>query len=562
MNLDANKNEDALKLSWSTIRQKLEKIYEGGGKKAAEKQKEKNKLTARQRISYLCDEGAPFMEIGAFAGYEMYEEYGGCPSGGTVSGIGYVSGRQCVIVANDQTVKAGAWFPITGKKNLRMQEIAMENNLPIIYLVDSAGVFLPMQDEIFPDKEHFGRIFRNNAKMSAMGITQIAAVLGACVAGGAYLPIMSDETLMVEGNGSIFLAGPYLVKAAIGEDIDTETLGGAHTHTEISGIADYKFETEQECLDEIKKLMSKLGEQSKAGFDRITPVALAKDPNELYGIIHENNAKPYDMMEIIERIVDGNTNDGSTTLAAQNRGSTLLTSSFDQFKKDYGKTILCGYARIDGWAVGIVANQRLIVKTKKGEMQLGGVLYNDSADKAARFILNCNQKKIPLVFLQDVTGFMVGSRSEHAGIIKDGAKLVNAVANSVVPKITVIIGNSYGAGNYAMCGKAYDPRFIYAWPSARIAVMGGEQAAKTLLQIQVATLKSKGEIITPEDENRLLDEIKTKYEKQTKPEYAAARLWVDAIINPADTRMLISQGIHAANHNPHLPDMKLGVFQV
>jgi len=558
MNITFNRNEDWMKMQLSEMKQRFEKIKLGGGKKSIEKQRQKNKLTARERIEYLCDKDKPFVEIGAFAGFEMYEEQGGCPAGGTVAGVGYVSGRQCVFVANDQTVKAGAWFPITGKKNLRMQEIAMENHLPVIYLVDSAGVFLPMQDEIFPDKEHFGRIFYNNARMSAMGITQIAAVMGACVAGGAYLPIMSDETLMVEGNGSIFLAGPYLVKAAIGEDIDAETLGGAETHNAISGIADYKFETEQECLDEIKKLMSKLGEQSKAGFDRITPVAPAKDPNELYGIIHENNAKPYDMLEIIERIVDGNTNDGSTTLATQNRGSTLFTSSFDQFKKDYGKTILCGYARIDGWAVGIVANQRLIVKNKKGEMQLGGVLYNDSSDKAARFILNCNQKKIPLVFLQDVTGFMVGSRSEHAGIIKDGAKLVNAVANSVVPKITIIVGNSYGAGNYAMCGKAYNPRFIYAWPSAKIAVMGGEQAAKTLLQIQKAGDRSKGS----EEDQQLLEKIKLRYEKQTTPYYAAARLWVDEIIDPVATRQLISEAIAAANHNPHIEELKTGVFQV
>ena len=562
MNITFNRNEDWMKMQLSEMKQRFEKIKLGGGKKSIEKQRQKNKLTARERIEYLCDKDKPFVEIGAFAGFEMYEEQGGCPAGGTVAGVGYVSGRQCVVVANDQTVKAGAWFPITGKKNLRMQEIAMENHLPVIYLVDSAGVFLPMQDEIFPDKEHFGRIFYNNARMSAMGITQIAAVMGACVAGGAYLPIMSDETLMVEGNGSIFLAGPYLVKAAIGEDIDAETLGGAETHNAISGIADYKFETEQECLDEIKKLMSKLGEQSKAGFDRITPVAPAKDPNELYGLIHENNAKPYDMLEIIERIVDGNTNDGSTTLAAQNRGSTLLTSSFDQFKKDYGKTILCGYARIDGWAVGIVANQRLIVKNKKGEMQLGGVLYNDSSDKAARFILNCNQKKIPLVFLQDVTGFMVGSRSEHAGIIKDGAKLVNAVANSVVPKITIIVGNSYGAGNYAMCGKAYDPRFIFAWPNAKIAVMGGEQAAKTLLQIQVASLKAKGEEITPEQEKSLLNEITARYNSQTTPYYAAARLWVDEIIDPLDTRKILSESIAAANNAPVEDTFSLGVFQV
>jgi 3-methylcrotonyl-CoA carboxylase beta subunit len=473
----------------------------------------------------------------------MYEEYGGCPAAGTVAGIGYVSGRQCVIIANDQTVKAGAWFPITGKKNLRMQEIAMENHLPVIYLVDSAGVFLPMQDEIFPDKEHFGRIFRNNAHMSAMGITQIAAVMGACVAGGAYLPIMSDETLMVEGNGSIFLAGPYLVKAAIGEDMDAETLGGAVTHTEISGIADYKFKTEQECLDYIKKLISKLGHHKEtAGFDRIAPVAPQKKHEEIYGIVPADGSKPYDMVDIIECITDA--------------------SSFEQFKEDYGKTILCGYARVEGWAVGIVANQRKIVKSKKGEMQMGGVIYNDSADKAARFIMNCNQKKIPLVFLQDVTGFMVGSRSEHAGIIKDGAKMVNAVANSVVPKITIIIGNSYGAGNYAMCGKAYDPRFIYAWPGAKIAVMGGEQAAKTLLQIQVGSLKAKGKIIEPGEEKKLLDEIKGRYEKQTSPYYAAARLWVDAIIDPADTRKLIAEGIYAASHNTNMPEFKTGVIQV
>ncbi len=520
----------------------LQKIYEGGGKKAIAKQKEKGKFTARERIHYLTDKGASFIEIGAFAGFEMYEEQGGCPAGGTVGGIGYVSGRQCVIIANDQTVKAGAWFPITGKKNLRLQEIAMQNHLPIIYLVDSAGVFLPMQDEIFPDKEHFGRIFYNNARMSAAGITQIAAVMGACVAGGAYLPIMSDETLMVEGAGSIFLAGPYLVKAAIGENIDIETLGGAVTHTEISGIADYKFKTEEDCLDAIKKIMNKLGEKEKAGFDRTTPKAPKKGAGELYTIIPAESTKPYDMLEVIERIVDD--------------------SEFDQFKQDYGKTILCGYARIDGWAVGIVANQRKIVKSKRGEMQMGGVIYNDSADKAARFILNCNQKKIPLVFLQDVTGFMVGSRSEHSGIIKDGAKMVNAVANSVVPKITIIIGNSYGAGNYAMCGKAYDPRFIYAWPSAKIAVMGGDQAAKTLLQIQVAALKAKGETITPEEESKLLNEIKSRYEKQTTPYYAAARLWVDAIIDPVETRKVISEGIAAANHNRVMANLKVGVFQV
>jgi 3-methylcrotonyl-CoA carboxylase beta subunit len=540
--MEFNKNEDAMKISLSQLKSRFEKIASGGGKKAIEKQHEKNKLTARERINYLIDENSTFVEIGAFAGFEMYEEQGGCPAGGTVAGIGYVSNRQCVIVANDQTVKAGAWFPITGKKNLRMQEIAMENHLPIIYLVDSAGVFLPMQDEIFPDKEHFGRVFRNNALMSAMGITQIAAVMGACVAGGAYLPIMSDETLMVEGNGSIYLAGPYLVKAAIGEDIDAETLGGAVTHTEISGIADYKFKTEQECLDYIKSMIGKLGHQKENIFNYALPLAPKKNAEEIYGIIPADASKPYDMLEIIERIVDD--------------------SAFEEFKQDYGKTILCGYARIDGWAVGIVANQRKIVKSKKGEMQMGGVIYNDSADKAARFIMNCNQKKIPLVFLQDVTGFMVGSRSEHAGIIKDGAKMVNAVANSVVPKITIIIGNSYGAGNYAMCGKAYDPRFIYAWPTAKIAVMGGDQAAKTLLQIQVSSLKAKERKIEPEDEKKLLDEIKGRYEKQTTTYYAASRLWVDAIIDPIDTRKFISEGLKAASNNPEMSEFKTGVIQV
>ena len=541
MNIDFNRNEDAMKMMLSEMRQRLQKIYEGGGKKSIDKQKEKNKLTPRQRIEYLIDNGKPFIEIGAFAGFGMYAEQGGCPAGGTVAGVGYISGRQCMIVANDQTVKAGAWFPITGKKNLRMQEIAIENRLPVIYLVDSAGVFLPMQDEIFPDKEHFGRIFYNNARMSAMGITQIAAVMGPCVAGGAYLPIMSDETLMVEGNGSIFLAGPYLVKAAIGEEVDTETLGGADTHTEISGIADYKFKTEQECMDHIKRMISMLGDKPKAGFDRTESTLPKKSADELYGLM-PFDGKPYDIVELIERIVDD--------------------SQFDEYKEEYGKTIVCGYARIDGWAVGIVANQRKIVKTKKGEMQLGGVIYNDSADKAARFILNCNQKKIPLLFLQDVTGFMVGSRSEHAGIIKDGAKMVNAVANSIVPKITIIIGNSYGAGNYAMCGKAYGPRFIYAWPTAKIAVMGGDQAAKTLLQIQVNAMKAKGEEVKPEEEQKLLNEITSRYEKQTTPYYAAARLWVDDIIDPIDTRKVIGEAIAAANNNPDLDDLKLGVFQV
>lgn len=542
INLEFNKNEDGMKLAVSEMKKKLALIEKGGGAKAIAKQHEKGKLTPRERIQYLIDKKTDFIELMAFAGYEMYAEHGGCPAGGTVAGLGYIHGKQCIIVANDQTVKAGAWFPITGKKNLRLQEIAIENRLPIIYLVDSAGVYLPMQDEIFPDKEHFGRIFRNNARMSGMGITQIAAVMGSCVAGGAYLPIMSDETLMVEEHGSIFLAGPYLAKAAIGENVDIQTLGGAVTHTEISGIADYKFKTEQECLDQIRRIVSKIGAYDKAGFDRVKSNLPLKDMSEIYGLVSPDNSKQYDVVEVIERIVDN--------------------SEFDQFKKDYGKTIVCGYARIDGWAVGIVANQRKIVKSGKNEMQLGGVIYNDSADKAARFILNCNQKKIPLVFLQDVTGFMVGSRSEHSGIIKDGAKLVNAVSNSVVPKITIIIGNSYGAGNYAMCGKAYDPRFIYAWPNGKIAVMGGEQAAKVLLQIQVAALKSRGEEITPEVEKEMLDKIIAKYTEQTTSYYAAARLWVDAIIDPIETRKVISEGIHAANHAPIEKEMNVGVFQV
>jgi acetyl-CoA carboxylase carboxyltransferase component len=542
MNLDFNKNDDAMRLAVSQMKQRLAKIEEGGGKKAIEKAKAKNKLSPRERIAFLIDKNTEFLELGAFAGYEMYADEGGCPAGGTIGGLGYVSGRQCVIIANDYTVKAGAWFPITGKKNLRLQEIAMENKLPVIYIVDSAGVYLPMQDEIFPDKEHFGRVFRNNAQMSAMGITQIAAVMGSCVAGGAYLPIMSDETLMVTGNASIFLAGPYLVKAAIGETADAETLGGAKTHTEISGIADYKFDTEQECLNQVRRIMDKLGTREYAGFDRIEPAPPEKKPEELYGYVSVENNKPYNMLEVIERIVD--------------------RSEFDQFKKDYGKTIICGYGRVDGWAVGIVANQRTIVKSGQNEMQIGGVIYNDSADKAARFIQNCNQKKIPLVFLQDVTGFMVGSRSEHSGITKDGAKMVNAVANSVVPKITIVVGNSYGAGNYAMCGKAYDPRFIYAWPNAKIAVMGGEQAAKTLLQIQVASLKKKGEMIDPEKEQELLKKITDRYNKQTSSYYAAARLWVDEIIDPAATRKVISEGIKAANHAPIEKNWKAGVFQV
>ena len=523
------------------LNENIDKIKLGGGKKAIDKQHEKGKLLARERLDYLFDKSAPRFEMGALAGYEMYAEYGGCPAAGVVIEIGYVSGRQCIVVANDATVKAGAWFPITGKKNLRAQEISMENRLPIIYLVDSAGVFLPLQDEIFPDKEHFGRIFRNNAQMSSMGIVQIAAIMGSCVAGGAYLPIMSDEAMIVDKTGSIFLAGPYLVKAAIGEDADQETLGGATTHCEISGVTDYKCKDDKDCLDRIKSIVGKIGDFDKAGFDRVKPLLPAIDEKELLNIMPDDNSRAYDMYEVIKCLVD--------------------ESKYDEYKEGYGKSIVTCYARIDGWSVGIVANQRKVVKSKKGEMQFGGVIYSDSADKATRFIMNCNQKKIPLVFLQDVTGFMVGSRSEHGGIIKDGAKMVNAVANSVVPKITIIVGNSYGAGNYAMCGKAYDPRIIVGWPTAKIAVMGGDQAAKTLLQIQVASLKSKGEIITPENEKILLDEIMKRYEKQTTPYYAASRLWIDAIINPLDTRKVVSMTIEAANHSPITKQFNPGILQ-
>ncbi|HEY4540650.1 MAG TPA: carboxyl transferase domain-containing protein [Faecalibacter sp.] len=542
MDLTFNKREDFNKLELSKLKHKLNEVYLGGGKKRIEAHKAKGKLTARERIEYLFDDNTPSIEIGALVGDDMYKEHGGCPSGGVVVKIGYVSGKQCIVVANDATVKAGAWFPITGKKNLRAQEIAMENKLPIIYLVDSAGVYLPMQDEIFPDKEHFGRIFRNNAKMSAMGITQISAVMGSCVAGGAYLPIMSDEALIVDKTGSIFLAGSYLVKAAIGEDIDNETLGGATTHCEISGVTDYKAKDDKDALDRIKSVMSKIGDYEKAGFNRIDPVKPALDEKEIYGILPVSRAEQYDMYDIIKRLVDN--------------------SEYDEYKPDYGKTIITAYARIDGWAVGIVANQRKIVKSAKDGMQFGGVIYSDSADKATRFIANCNQKKIPLVFLQDVTGFMVGSKSEHGGIIKDGAKMVNAVSNSVVPKFTIVVGNSYGAGNYAMCGKAYDPRLIAAWPSAQLAVMGGEQAAKVLLQIQEATLKGKGVEVDETKKEELLKEITDKYTAQTSPYYAASRLWTDGIIDPLETRTWISMGIEAANHAPIETPFNFGVIQV
>lgn len=539
--LEFNINEDDMRLKISRMETELNKIHKGGGEKRIAVLHEKGKLTARERIDLLLDKDAPRFEVGAFAGLGMYEEHGGCPAAGVVVVIGFVSGKQCIVVANDATVKAGAWFPITGKKNLRAQEIAMENKLPIIYLVDSAGVYLPMQDEIFPDKEHFGRIFRNNAIMSSMGITQIAAVMGSCVAGGAYLPIMSDESLIVNKTGTIFLAGSYLVKAAIGETIDNETLGGATTHTEISGVCDYKVENDEECLATIRKMIGQIGRSESAGFDRIEPIAPANDPKKLYGIIPSERSKPYAIHNVLECIFD--------------------KDSITEYKADYGKTIVCAYARLDGWSVGIVANERELSKNAKGEMQFGGVIYNDSADKAARFIMNCNQKNIPLIFFQDVSGFMVGSKSEHAGIIKDGAKMVNAMANSVVPKFTVVIGNSYGAGNYAMCGKAYDPRLIVGWPTAEIAVMSGAAAAKTLLQIEVASLKSRGEEITPERENELLSSIKARYDEQISPYYAASRLWIDAIIDPAKTREFLSIGIAMAAHKKAEKPYNVGVIQ-
>ncbi len=539
--LEKNSNDDAMRLAYSEVRKRLERIEQGGGTKNIEKEHQQGKFTARERIEKLLDKNTSFLEIGAFAAYDMYAEQGGCPAAGVVCGIGTVSGRLCMIVANDATVKAGAWFPMSGKKNLRAQEIAMENRLPVIYLVDSAGVFLPMQDEIFPDKEHFGRIFRNNAIMSSMNIPQISAIMGSCVAGGAYLPIMSDEALIVEKTGSIFLAGPYLVKAAIGEDVDKETLGGAAMHNTISGVCDYQMPDEESCIEQIRRLVHKFGKRATAGYDRIKAEAPALPLEEIYGVYPDGGAKPYDMREILKCLCDN--------------------SQFDEYKAQYGKTLICATARIDGWAVGIVANQRLVVRSGKGEMQLGGVIYSEAADKAARFIMNCNQKKIPLVFLHDVTGFMVGSRSEQGGIIKDGAKMVNAVANSVVPKISIVIGNSYGAGNYAMCGKAYDPRFIYAWPTAKIAVMGGEQAAKTLLQIKVASLKKQGKEIDSETEKNLLNEIKSRYDEQTTAYYAAARLWVDAIIDPKETRRIISQSIEIANHAPIEKEFNVGVIQ-
>lgn len=526
----------------SGLRTQEHEIKLGGGEKRIEKEHAKGKLTARERIDLLVDPETEFFELGLWAGFEMYEEEGGCASGGVITGIGTVSGRECMIVANDATVKAGAWFPITAKKNLRAQEIALENHIPLIYLVDSAGVYLPMQDEIFPDKDHFGRMFRNNAVISAKGIPQIAAIMGSCVAGGAYLPIMSDEALIVDGTGSVFLAGSYLVKAAIGETVDNETLGGATTHTEISGVTDYKMENDEVCLETIRDLIGKLGPRKKADFNRIEAKEPARPASDMLDILPESRTSPYDMNKILECLVD----EGSLT----------------EFKKGYGQTIITTYARIDGWSVGIVANQRTVSKSKQGEMQIGGVIYSDSADKAARFIMNCNQKKIPLIFLQDVTGFMIGKRSEHGGIIKDGAKMVNAMSNSTVPKITIVVGNSYGAGNYAMCGRAYDPRFMYAWPTAHIAVMGGSSAAKTLLQIQVSAMKKQGKELTEEDQAALMKEITDRYSKQTDVRYAASRLWVDGIIHPLETRARISNALTCANLNPEIEDYKTGVLQV
>ncbi|TAE49947.1 MAG: acyl-CoA carboxylase subunit beta [Cytophagales bacterium] len=541
MNLEFSKNEDANKLLISQLKQRFDVVKLGGGASKIKKEHEKGKLTARERIEYLVDKNTDFLEIGTFVGYNMYEEHGGCPSGGVITGIGTIQGKLCMIVANDATVKSGAWFPITGKKNLRAQEIAIENRLPTIYLVDSAGIYLPLQADIFADKEHFGRMFRNNAQMSAMGIPQISVIMGSCVAGGAYLPIMSDEAMIVEGTGSIFLAGPYLVKASIGEDIDAETLGGAITHCEISGVTDNKYPNDKSALEAVRNTIGKIGHFNKAGFDRQTPQLPQENPQEILGILPEDRTKPYDMLEILKRIVDN--------------------SELDLYKEKYGQSIICARARIDGWAVGIVANQRKMVKSKKGEMQMGGVIYSDSADKAARFIMTCNQQNIPLVFLHDVTGFMVGSRSEHGGIIKDGAKMVSAMANSVVPKFTFIVGNSYGAGNYAMCGKAYDPRLIFSWTTGKIAVMSGASAAKTLLQIQVASKKAKGEIITPEEEKKLLDDITNSYQEQLSPYYAAARLWTDGIINPLDTRKIIAKGIEMANHAPIEKRYNVGIIQ-
>ncbi len=514
----------------------------GGGEKAVARLRQKRKLTARERIERLLDPGSRFLEIGLFAAWGMYEEHGGAPSAGTVAGVGVIHGRDAVVVANDATVKAGSWFPLTCKKNLRAQEISMENRLPIVYLVDSAGVYLPMQSEIFPDRDHFGRIFRNNAVMASMGIPQIAAIMGPCVAGGAYLPIMSDEALIVDGTGSVFLAGSHLVKAAIGEEIDNESLGGSIVQTEISGVTDYRADSDEDCLERIRRIISRMGHAESGPFDRVAPALPAFDPADVYGLIPEEPSRPYNTYELLARILDD--------------------SELDEYKAGFGKSMITGYGRIDGWAVGIVANQRLVVKNAQGEMQVGGVIYSDSADKAARFVMNCNQKKIPLVFLQDVTGFMVGSRAERGGIIKDGAKLVSVVANSVVPKITFIIGNSFGAGNYAMCGKAYDPRFIYAWPTARIGVMGGKQAGETLHSIKMHAMETGGKHISPEMQRTQLEDIQKVYAQELDPMFAAARLWVDDIVDPVDTRWLTSRAIGIAANNPEIRPFNPGILQV
>ncbi len=540
VNLEESKNEDVHKLEITSLRRKLEKIHLGGGQKKIDKQHKKGKLTARERVDLLKDDDSYFLEIGSLAAYGMYEEHGGCPAAGVLTGLAHIEGSLCMIVANDATVKAGAWFPMTCKKNLRAQEIAIENRLPTIYLVDSAGVYLPMQNEVFADKEHFGRTFRNNAVMSSKGIPQISAIMGSCVAGGAYLPIMSDESLIVEGTGSIFLAGPYLVKAAIGEDVDKETLGGASTQTSISGVVDHKCDDDQTCIEKLRKIISHLGPTPSAELDRIEPTQPSRPVKDVLKLLPAERTKPYDTRELLKAIVDG--------------------GEWTEYKQDYGQTIICAYARIDGWSVGVVINNREVLKSAKGEMQFGGVIYSDSADKAARFVMLCNQKKIPLVFFHDVTGFMVGSRSEHGGIIKDGAKLVSAVSNSTVPKITVVIGNSYGAGNYAMCGKAYDPRFIFAWPSAQIAVMGGSQAAKVLMQIQVASMKAQGKEPTEKEQKELFNKISEKYKEETSPYYAASRLWVDEIIEPDKTRSIISRCIEAADLAPIEP-FNVGVIQ-
>ena len=542
MNLEKEINEDALKMAWANLQERIRKIKQGGGKSRLKRLSEQGKLSARERINKLVDNPDDVYEVGILAAEKMYTEYGGCPSAGVVVVIGHISKKRCVIVANDATVKAGAWFPMTAKKNLRAQEIAMENKIPIIYLVDSAGIFLPLQDQIFADKDDFGRIFRNNAKMSSMGIVQIAAIMGSCVAGGAYLPIMSDEAIIVEKTGSIFLAGSYLVKAAIGEEVDNEFLGGADTHSGISGVTDYKVKNDEAALDKIRSLIEKMGSRPLAGFKHSEIKSPKLNTKSLYGLLPKNRTQPYDTYSLLDHIVD--------------------EGSMDEYKKEYGQTLITSYAKIEGWSVGVIVNQRKIVKSKTGEMQFGGVIYGDAADKATRFIANCNQRNIPLVFLQDVTGFMVGSNAEHGGIIKDGAKMVNAVANSIVPKFTIIVGNSFGAGNYAMCGKAYDPRFMLAWPTAKLAVMGGSQAANVLLQIEKVTAEKSGNSLNAKKEKELRESIQSNYDEKTEILHAASQLWVDAVIKPEETRSWISMGIDIANHAPSKEKFNMGILQV